>query len=293
MNAAWKQLLGPWPARTALDPQVVESVDCGRYVREKVLYSAERIPAYVCVPKDVGGPAPAVFCHHQHAGQFGLGKSEPVGLRGDPDQAYARELAERGFVTITPDAIGFEERNWSPDGAGNVSWFEASTRLVRGETLLAKCLHDIMTAVDYLVTRPEVDAAWIGFVGHSYGGRMALWAPAFDPRIVASVSNCGCIPFRLSATHDTGLQAETVVPGFAAAHDLEDVIAAYPAGTALLISATTGDKWSRGAEELAAGRAELALYDGAHVFTEQMRTHAYAFLSRHLTGGRPGAGCRR
>ncbi|HUG84834.1 MAG TPA: DUF3626 domain-containing protein [Euzebya sp.] len=42
-----------------------------------------------------------------------LGKSEVVGLAGDADQAYARELAEQGFLTITPDAIGFEERNWA------------------------------------------------------------------------------------------------------------------------------------------------------------------------------------
>ena len=93
-------------------------------------------------------------------------------------------------------------------------------------------------------------------------------------------SNCGCIPFRLSATHDPGVQAETVVPGFAASYDLPDVLAAYPAATALLISATTGDKWSRGAREVAGNRAELALYAGGHVFTPEMRARAYAFLSR-------------
>ncbi|MDY7087043.1 MAG: prolyl oligopeptidase family serine peptidase [Actinomycetota bacterium] len=278
MDAPWKPLLGPWPAPAELAPQVVETADCDGYLREKVVYAG--IPAYVCVPKGLTGPAPAVFCHHQHAGQFDLGKSELVGLRGHPDQAFAAELAQRGFVTIAPDAIGFEERNWSPDGASNVSWWELSTRLVCGETLLAACLHDIRTAIDYLVTRPEVDPARIGFAGHSYGGRMALWAPAFDERIVASVSNCGCIPFRLSATHDTGVQAETVVPGFAASYDLEDVIAAYPGTTSLLISATTGDKWSRGAREVAGDRAELALYDGGHVFTPPMRARAWEFLSR-------------
>ena len=287
---AWKTLLGPWPAPVAPGAEVLESVDCGRYVREKISYAVEageRVTAYLCVPKGLAGPAPAVFCHHQHAGRFELGKSEVAGLAGDPDQAYAHELAERGFVTIAPDAIGFEERNWSPDGAANVSWFELSTRLVHGRTLLAKCLHDIGVALDVLAARPEVDASRLGFLGHSYGGRMALWAPAFQPRLVASVSNCGCIPLRLSATHDTGLQAKTVVPGFAAGHDLEDVIAAYR-GTALLIQATTEDKWSRGAAQLHAAargtlgaRAELAVYEGGHVFTPPMRQRAYAFLSEH------------
>ncbi|BEL06507.1 hypothetical protein Q0Z83_046980 [Actinoplanes sichuanensis] len=234
-----------------------------------------------------------MFCHHQHASRFDLGKSEVVGLAGDPDQAYAHELAERGFVTIAPDAVGFEERNWSPDGAGNVTWFELSTRLVRGRTLLASCLHDVSVALDHLISRPEVDARRIGFIGHSYGGRMAFWAPAHDPRIVASVSNCGCIPYRHSYTHDTGIQAEFVLPGFAEQHDLEDVVALFDR-TALLISAGTTDKWSRGAEELFVGvqrllgdRAELAMYDAGHVFTPVMRERAYRFLGERLSGRGP------
>ncbi|MCA2212055.1 alpha/beta hydrolase family protein [Jidongwangia harbinensis] len=279
--------LGPAPARVELDAELLERVDCGRYVREKVRYSTapgERVTAYVCLPKAADRPLPAVFCHHQHAGRFDLGKSEVVGLGGDPDQAYAHELAERGFVTIAPDAVGFEERNWSPDGASNVTWFELSTRLVQGRTLLATCLHEVSVALDYLATRDEVDPQRIGFLGHSYGGRMALWAPAFDHRITASVSHCGCIPFRDSYTRDTGLQAEFVVPGFAAAHDLEDVVAGF-GRTSLLISAGTADRWSRGAERLFAAarqslgdRAELARYDAGHVFTAKMRARAYAFL---------------
>ncbi|NYF58102.1 dienelactone hydrolase family protein [Micromonospora purpureochromogenes] len=279
--------LGPRPARVPLDVERLESVDCGSYVREKVSYAVtadQRVSAYVCVPKGADGPLPAVFCHHQHAGQFHLGKSEVVGLAGHPDQAYARELAERGFVTIAPDAIGFEERNWSPDGRSNVCWFELSSRLVRGRTLLASCLHEVSVALDHLVSRPEVDPNRLGFIGHSYGGRTALWAPAFDHRITASVSHCGCIPYRYSLTHDTGVQAEFVLPGFAAAHDLEDVLARYGPAS-LLISATTDDRWSRGAEELFAGarrslgdRVELAMYEAGHVFTAPMRERAYAFL---------------
>jgi len=280
--------LGPWPDPVDLEVEVLERVDCGSHVREKASYAVapgQRASAYVCIPKGADEPLPAVFCHHQHAGNFGLGKSEVVGLAGDPDQAYARELAEQGFLTIAPDAIGFEERNWSPDGRSNISWFELSTRLVQGRTLLAACLHEIAVAVDYMVSRDDVDPTRLGFIGHSYGGRMALWAPAFDPRITASVSNCGCIPYRHSYTHDTGMQAEFVLPGFAAGHDIEDVIACFGESSSLLISAGTRDKWSRGAQEVFDGarralgdRVELALYDTSHVFTPEMRNRAYAFL---------------
>lgn len=283
--------LGPAPEPVPLDAELVERVELPDHVREKVTYrspAGDRVSAYVCVPTEGDGPWPAVFCHHQHAGDFALGKSEVVGLAGDPDQAYAAELAREGFVTISPDAIGFEERNWR-DGE-NVTWFELTSRLVQGRTLLATCLADISAGIDLLAARVDVDPGRIGFIGHSYGGRAALWAPAFDDRIRASVSNCGCIPYRLSLTRDTGVQAEFVLPGFAAEHDLEDLFPAYPEQTALLIQAGTDDRWSRGAAEVHEGarralgdRAELRIWETGHRFTPEMRRVAYDFLRQQLS----------
>jgi Prolyl oligopeptidase family len=141
---------------------------------------------------------------------FDLGKSEVCGLRGDPDQAYAAELAQRGFISIAPDAIGFEDRNWS--GGKNVGWFELSSRLVLGRTLLADCLQEVSLAIDYATGLPEADSDRVGFIGHSYGGRMAMWAPAWDDRIRVSVSNCGCIPYRESFAHDADSRPSSSCP---------------------------------------------------------------------------------
>lgn len=286
-----RKLLGPFPAKVKLQVETTEQEDCGSYVRYKVAYNVEandRISAYVCVPKNLAKPAPAIFCHHQHARNFELGKSEVVGLAGDPNQAYAKELAERGYITVSPDAIGFEERNWS-DFNDKTEIQELFIRLTRGETLMAKVLHDVSVGIDYLLSRDDVDSERIGFIGHSYGGRMALWAPAFDSRIKVSVSNCGCVPYRYSLTHESGIQAEFCTPGIMQKHDIEDVIKNFD-DCALLISATTDDKWSRGAEEVygtirpsfAEGKLELKMYEGAHIFTPEMREYAYAFLDNRL-----------
>jgi dienelactone hydrolase len=78
-----------------------------------------------------------------------------VGLAGNPDQAYGAELAKRGYVVMAPDALAFEERNWSAPG-GHAEYYELASRLVRGQTLLRKVLHDVRVALDYLTTRPEV-----------------------------------------------------------------------------------------------------------------------------------------
>jgi dienelactone hydrolase len=289
-----KQLLGPFPARCSLDAVVLETVDCGLYVRETIEYAVEaeeRIRSFLLVPKRIHRVAPAIFAHHQHARQFHLGKSEVVGLAGDPDQAYAAELAQRGYVVIAPDALAFEERNWS-NPSGDAEYFELATRLVQGQTLLAKCLHDVSVAIDYLAARPEVDPLRIGFIGHSYGGRMAIWAPAIDTRIRASVSNCGCVNYKQSFTHDTGVQMEFCLPGVLQFGDVEDIVRLV-APRALLLQATSDDKWSRGARAMfeyaqssfPKGKLGFRYWPGGHVFTLEMRQAAYHFLEEHLQDG--------
>lgn len=282
---SFRALLGPVDKPGPLRASVKEEVPCDGYVRHLVSYDVPsgRASAFVCVPDGLTRPAPAVFCHHQHAGEFDLGKSEVCGLRGSADQVYAAELAQRGFVTISPDAIGFEDRNWS--GAQNIGWFELASRLVLGRTLLAACLQEVSLALDYVSSLPQVDPTRIGFIGHSYGGRTALWAPAWDQRIRVSVSNCGCIPYRDSFSRDAGFQAEFVVPGFAIDHDIEDVVG-LAAQCQYLILAADVDVWSRGATEIrerlaaiGAHHARVDLRSGKHEFPEAARAAAYKFLA--------------
>lgn len=286
------QLLGQLPTKADLNPKVIESIDCGLYIREKIEYNTEAsdiIPAYILIPKDLQGSAPAIYCYHQHAGNFELGKSEVVGLAGDPDQALAVELAERGYVTFAPDALAFEERNWSEGKSGRAEYFELATRLVEGHTLLAKILHDVSVGLDYLESRPEIDKTKIGFIGHSYGGRMAIWSPAFDKRIKVSVSNCGCVNYKDSLSRDVGIQMEFCVPNIMHYGDVEDVVKMV-APTSLYISATNDDKWSKGAQKIydyakpafINGELKLKIWDGKHIFSREMREEAYLFLDKYL-----------
>ena len=207
-------------------------------------------------------------------------------MRGDPDQAYAAELAQRGYLTIAPDAIGFEDRNWA--NGNNIGWFELSCRLVVGRTLLADLLQEVSLAIDYTTCLPQADPSRVGFIGHSYGGRMAIWAPAWDLRIRASVSNCGCIPYRDSFARDAGFQADFVVPGFATAYDVEDVLAAASTCRYLLI-AGADDLWSRGAADIAEelttrglNHVTVRIRPGGHAFPAADRQLAYEFLESAL-----------
>lgn len=284
-------LLGEMPTKSELNLSVFEEVDCGAFIRQKIGYSSEvgeTIAAFLCIPKNVNASLPAIYCFHQHAGNWLLGKSEVVGLAGSPDQGYAKELAERGYITLAPDAICFEERADATDPV-RYHAHQLHTRLMQGQTLLGKVLFDVSAGIDLLQSLPEVDATRIGFIGHSYGGRTALFAPAFDKRIKASVSNCGSTTFRTMLAHNTGIQFDYVIPDFLKWGDIEDVVRlAEPCH--LLILGTDDDKWSQNIEDIfehaksvfVTGKLERQIYLGKHNFSEKMRVRAYRFLDCHL-----------
>ena len=51
-------------------------------------------------------------------------------------------------------------------------------------------VYDALKAVDYLVTRPDVDAQRLATVGMSMGSSTAQWAGALDPRLKVVVDIC-------------------------------------------------------------------------------------------------------
>ncbi|MCH2379246.1 MAG: alpha/beta hydrolase, partial [Pedosphaera sp.] len=103
-------VMGPLPGkarRVRLDVKVVEEVDAGKYFRQLITFQSEpgsRTPAYLCIPKSVfivkGGKVPAVLCLHPTDNK--VGHKVVVGLGGREGRRYAAELAERGYVTISP-----------------------------------------------------------------------------------------------------------------------------------------------------------------------------------------------
>lgn len=283
------ELVGPMPFKPAdMRSETLEVIDCGLYRRHKLAYDVEvgeRITAYVCIPKQLNAKAPGVICHHQHNGEFNFGKSEVVGLVGNPDQAYAAELAERGYVTFASDAVAFEERNWHAEPF-LAETYEGTARISTGTTFMAKLLHDISVGIDILSNINEVDSDRLGFIGHSYGGKMAFWAAAYDHRIRAVVSHCGSTSLRRSIQKDAGILPELMIPGFLQHGDVVDV--AKLADACFLISGTTHDVWSEDATELrneladSSKDAELQIYEDVHHFRKDMREYAYDFLDRKL-----------
>jgi dienelactone hydrolase len=188
--------LGPRPDPVPLEIEVQESVVEVGYRRERILFNPDpfsTIPAYVLIPDGAGpqDPRPAVLCAHGH----GIGKDA---LAGIAEAGYERQLAvalaRQGFVTMAPDWRGFGERadrdEWvrrsGRDGC-NVAYMAYG---YFGYQLLQLNICDAARCLDYLQSRPDVDATRLGCMGCSFGGTMTTYTAALDRRIKAAVIVC-------------------------------------------------------------------------------------------------------
>ena len=302
-------LLGRWPEPTPPEARIEERVDLGDVVRERVSYNVEpgeRVPAYLFVPRDVrpGERRAGLFAHHQHAGQFHLGKSEVAGLAGNPEQAYALELARRGYVVLAPDAICFEERGpykgsldtpREPAAGRDFERFELTRRLLHGSCLQTKMVWDMQRGLDYLESRPEVDPARLGCIGHSLGGQQTLFLAALDERVRVAVSSCGFASMKAVLREGINHNLAAYVPGWLEHGDVGDLLAEVAPRSFLALNGATDRIFpidglyasfdvARPAYA-AAGcgeRLDLGVYPGGHGFTDEMRSRAYAWLDRWL-----------
>ena len=170
--------------RVKLEVKVEEEVDAGKYIRQLITYQSEpgsRTPAYLCVPKGVferkGGKVPAVLCLMPTDNK--VGHKVVVGLGGREGRAYAAELAERGYVTISPAYTHLA--NYWPN-LGKLGYVSGTM----------KAIYDNTRALDLLETLPYVDSKpGFGAIGHSLGGHNTIYTAAFDKRITVMASSCG------------------------------------------------------------------------------------------------------
>jgi dienelactone hydrolase len=180
---AFHSLTGPLPTqKVPLDVQITETVDCGSYTRQLLTYATDpgnRVPAYLCVPKAASpaAPVPAVLCLHPTEAK--IGHKVVVGLGGKPHRQYAAELAERGFVTLSPAYTLLA--NYQPD---------LKTLGYLSGTM--KSIWDNLCGLDLLDSLPQVKRTkGYAAIGHSLGGHNAIFTAIHDSRISVIVSSCG------------------------------------------------------------------------------------------------------
>ncbi|MBV9791166.1 MAG: acetylxylan esterase [Chloroflexi bacterium] len=258
------------------------------------------VPAWLLIPDDLTGPAPAVIAVHGH----GSGMDDLVGLNADGSertepqgyhQDFALALCRRGMIVLAPELRGFGRRREPQDqaaGPTNSSCHAAAWwGILLGKPLLGSRVGDVLRGIDLLQSLPEVDARRIGIMGGSGGGAVALFAAALDQRLRAAViSNYFCI-FKASIL---AMQhcACNYLPGLLQDAEIYDV-AALIAPRPLLIEAGTDDPifplhgvlaayehlHESYALQGAARQLDRDVFVGGHQISG---AHSYAWLARAL-----------
>lgn len=283
--------------------EVLETVREGAYRRQRIRYtltSEESGFAWLLLPDKSERPRPVVIALHQTVAQ---GKDEAVGIEGDPELAYGKELAEQGFVVFAPDVIGFGERKGESPEAVYRSAEDFFGRHPEG-SVMGKMAWDVQRACDLLELLPEVDATKIGCIGHSHGGYGTLFAMIAEPRIGAGVISCGVTALRADPVPQRWWRNTALIPRLGYC---EDNIASSPidfhlwlslvAPRTLLLSVALNDAIFPNTgifREVSSMLARLytlhgkedhfvpKLFDGAHQFPREVREQAYALFARTL-----------
>ena len=174
---AWNALMGPWPP--VIEKPKVDVLSKSRFED----FTQQRVRIEIA-PKQTGegwlltpdgkGPFPAVLVvYYEPETSAGLNPKQPL-------RDFALQLTRRGFVTLS---IGTPGGNaWKPELGKAVC-----QPLSYHAYVAANCWH-------VLANRPEVDAKRIGVMGHSYGGKWAMFAAALWKKFAAvAVSDPGIV----------------------------------------------------------------------------------------------------
>jgi hypothetical protein len=289
-------LLGKLPPRDRpVSARLVSTEDRGTYVLETLvldLNGEQPAPAYFAKPKTGSGRRPTVLFNHSHGGGYTIGKAEFIDGReymGKPP--YAEFLTSLGYNALCFDAWIFGERA----GRAELDFFKEM--LWQGRVLWGMMVYDAIKAVDYLVTRPDVDASRLATVGMSMGSSTAQWVGALDPRLRVVVDIC-CLTDWHTLVEVGGLKGHGIyyyVPDLLN-HFTTAQMNALIAPRAHLSLAGNQDALTPvgGLEKVdrelravyaAAARPEnwkLLRYDGGHFENEQMRAEIRSWLEETL-----------
>ncbi|MBD3921565.1 dienelactone hydrolase family protein [Paenibacillus sp. PR3] len=195
-----RRSLGDFERTIAHEPVLLERTVCDGYIRERVELSAVQgltFGAYVLIPDGASGQLPGVVAVHGH----GYGSKQICGMTADGEldttgtgghSHFAIQLVKRGLIVIAPDVIGFGERRLASDqesdpNAPNSCYMMATKLLMLGRTLTGLRVTELFGALDYFLTRPDVDSTRIGIAGFSGGSVIGYTAAALDERIRAAL----------------------------------------------------------------------------------------------------------
>lgn len=297
LRARILQEWGGFPEQASpLEPRLLATLPGEGYRIEKLIF--QTLPdvwmtANAYVPEG-SGPFPAVLCVHGH---WREGKCSPH------VQARCLGLARLGFFVLAVDALGAGERGLTKAGNEYHGEMVAATLLPVGKPLSGLQVYENMRAVDYLLTRKEVDPERIGITGASGGGNQTMYAGAWDERFravvpVCSVGNfqaylgaaccmCEVLPSALQFTEQGQVLGLVAPRGLLVISATEDSFQFSPGEARKSILAATPIFGLYGANGLLIEprrSPQHTIIVSPHAYNQKMREVMYGYMTQFLKG---------
>ena len=238
--------------------------------------------------------------------------------------AWANELARRGYVVLVHDAFTFGSRRMrvadlpaairdnmvesNPESeeeiehynqfAANHEHIIAKSLFSAGMTWPGVFVFDDRRALDYLASRPDVDATRIGCAGLSGGGLRTVMLTGADERI-----RCACCAGMMTTWRDYLLNKSythtwmVYVPGLPRDLDYPEILGLAVPNPVLVLNNRAGpalhdarNGTRRQILKEVYGKAgvpdryKASFFDGPHKFDRQMQSEAFAWFDRWLKG---------
>lgn len=292
----FRAALGPMPEPTPLKPRLMGVLERDGYVVEKLLIESQPdffITANLYRPIHVSNPIPAIL---NPVGHWANSKAEDV------VQARGIGLARKEFIALIYDPIGQGERSQFLGDRPEATWASTVQHsaihnpcTLIGQSIINYMIWDGVRLLDYLETRPEVDATRIGCTGASGGGTYTTFLTAYDARIKTAVPVCSTSTYeRMLAQAQIGEPCQDPIASYPNDLDMADLLMCA-APTAIQIVVATYDYFPLiGAREVyldlrhcytargLADRAALVEIPAHHGYDRAMREAMYAWFHRSL-----------
>lgn len=291
-------IFGPWPRRTPLRPHVTGVVERPRYRIEKVYFESRPgyfVTANLYVPHGKP-PFPAVLgcCGHAENGKA-----------SGSYQTFSRTLAEHGYIVLLWDPVSQGERGQfvglrdrPRPGCVREHLITGKQLSLVGESFPAWHVWDGVRALDYLLSRPEVDRRHVGVTGNSGGGTLATYLSALDDRYTMAAPSCFVTTYLSNVENELPGDNEQVPPGIVAAGlDQADFFIAQAPRPTLLLGQHNDFFDERGLKATfeqvrrfyglvgAADRVRLHIGPGVHGFQRDARRAMYRFFNNVVGRG--------
>jgi dienelactone hydrolase len=291
--------------------------------------------AVLLKPAGARGKLPGVIGLHDHGGNKYFGVRKITSVSKDPHplmvthqeryysgKAWANELARRGYAVLVHDTFTFGSRRvragdvpavlkgdlveQNPEApeeiekynrfAGNHEHIMAKSLFSAGMTWPGVFSFEDQRALDYLCSRPDVDAARVGCCGLSGGGLRTVMLAGLDERIKCAAAVGMMTTWRdylLNKCHTHTWMC--YVPGLARELDYPEILGLAVPNPVMVLNNSQDQLFTLPEMERAdrilsdvykkagaADRYKCGFYPGPHKFDADMQRDAFAWFDRWL-----------